>query len=710
MSTPKSLLRAGIAAAILTAVLTIMLLPSLHWRAQVCWMKLSGQLPQIRMSDLMSMLAPTSDIALARLIDTRNPYSVIKNPRTSDADTRSGRQMFAQRCASCHGDGGQGGGVGPSLRQVALKHGRSDWAIYSVIRDGVASTSMPAHDYPAESVWRLVAYVQSLPTETGSPAVAPAAGDGPAFAPLPYAELAAAQVTGDDWLTYSGTYSGQRHSRLGQINPDNVALLRPAWLFQVNRTDGMKVDCTPLVRRGRMFITSPSGSAYALDAASGRLIWRHDRRPPTAGPAWSGALNRGAAMLDDRLFVGTGDGKLIALSADTGAVQWIVDAADPRDARQVTSAPLAINGMVVVGTGGANGRASIAAFDSKTGRERWRFFTIPAPGEPHADSWAGMSARNGGAAAWMTGSYDPESDLVYWGVGNPAPDYNAQDRAGDNLYSNSIVALRGATGQLMWHFQFTPGDDHDWDAAQVPVLAMPDWPGEVPAQLLLPNRNGFFYRLDRRNGGFIQAVPFVRQNWARAISASGRPARLAPADPEGRGILTWPSNVGATNWWPPSFDPALGYLFVPAIERGQVFFPAGPGQDPGPRNFPSVTGRPHQTRIKALDARTGNTLWEHTFGPRLDKAATGGLLSTASGLVFGGDLDRIVALRSTTGEKLWEYNAGGQVTAAPITYGVNGKQYFAVVAGSVFMAFTLPENSGTANRVATAPLSPQRGN
>ena len=663
---------------------------SLNWRARVITSKLSGQLPDVRVSDLAVMMAPGSLYALERLADTGNPFAIIKNPFAGADDVARGRKMFLNECSNCHGDSGQGGPGAPSLQSAELKHGRSDWSVFTTILRGVPSTAMSAHEYPRDDLWRLVAFVQSLAPSTVAEKGAALAHVRPAVAHVTYTELAATNPAASNWPTYSGDYSGSRHSSLEQITPDNVSSLTPKWLYQLDGAPGQKIECTPVVHEGHMYVTTPSGSVIALDAATGGLSWRYDRLPQGESPGWAGAINRGVALLDDRVYVGTRDAKLIALSAATGKVLWLVDAAEPKEKRHISSAPLALDGLVLIGTSGAYGRGSIAAFNAATGKEMWRFYTIPKPGETGGDSWAGESWREGGAPAWMTGAYDPVKDIVYWGVGNPAPDYNTAMRPGDNLYSNSLLALRGKTGQLLWHFQFTPGDDHDWDSAQTPIVARLGAPEDAATQVLFPNRNGFYYHLDGRNGKLVAAKAFVFQNWAKGIDDNGRPIKTQRPDEGARGILTYPSNVGATNWWPPSLDVRRGLVFVPAIERSQIFFPATPGHNPGPKNYPASSGQPHYTLVKALDAQTGDERWQYRFAPRHDKEETAGLLSTSSGLVFGGDLSMLVALRSTSGEALWRYNTGGQISAAPMSFSVQGRQYIAVAAGNVFMAFGLP--------------------
>ncbi len=691
---PKNSLISAIAFIVITCVAAVIFSPSLNWRMRAIGLKLLGNFPELLMSDLAIMLLPGSPFALDRLPETKNPFAVIKNPLKSAADVELGRGDFRKNCSTCHGDKGQGGVVAPSLQSVYLKHGRSDWAIFSTIRNGVPKTAMPAHNLSRDELWRLVAYVQSLAELDRSEPILVNTGYSRKIQSVSYQNITDSETGSRNWMTYSGSYSGARHSLLEQISPKNVNSIVPKWIFQFESGQESRIECTPLVHEGRMYLTSANGDVLALDAATGEKIWSFSRRPSSGGLGWAGGVNRGVALLGEHVFVGTADGKLIALSIATGKVVWEVEAAEPFSKRSISAAPLAINELVLIGTAGSFGRGSIAAFDARTGKEKWRFFTIPLASELHGDSWAGKSGLTGGAAAWMTGSYDPSRDIVYWGTGNPAPDYNKLLRLGDNLYSNSVLALQGASGKLLWHFQFTPGDDHDWDSAQVPVLASLDRTRHGGEQLLTPNRNGFFYSLDRSTGKFNFAQAYVFQNWAKLIDKNGRPVLVEHGREAARGVLSFPGSGGGTNWYPPSFDGGRGLFFIPAQERSQIFFPGTPEQNPGPKNFPADSGKPHYTLIKAVDARTGSEVWKHQFPMRMDKEGTSGLLSTASGLVFGANLSTFLALRSDNGEKLWEFSTGGQISAAPMTYSVAGKQFVAIAAGNTLMAFGLAQTAG----------------
>jgi len=407
----------------------------------------------------------------------------------------------------------------------------------------------------------------------------------------------------------------------------------------------------------------------------------------------SQAVNRGVAILDNRLFVGTWDSRLIALSASDGKQLWETRVESPR--YWISAAPLAYRDLVVIGTGSKEGRGVLRAYDATTGSQRWSFDAIPPPGAPNHDTWPGDSWVKGGAPTWMTGTYDPESDLLFWGIGNPRPDYDASARRGDNLYSNSVVALKGSTGELVWHFQFTPGDDHDWDSNQIPVLADIETRVGTRKLLLLANRNGFYYVLERDTGRLVRAAPFAQQNWTQGIDAKGRPIPLPAHAVQAKGQMTYPSNVGATNWWPPSFDPQLGLFFVPVLEQGAVFFPTA-------HSTPIGTKQPYYTALRALDALTGELKWERRHPLRREGNVVGGILSTESGVLFGGDAHLFFALNSRTGESLWSVQTGGRIHAAPITYEVDGQQYVTIAAQKNLLTFALPaEPSAQAKKIET---------
>jgi alcohol dehydrogenase (cytochrome c) len=500
---------------------------------------------------------------------------------------------------------------------------------------------------------------------------------------------------GSRWLTFGGNYTNQRHSPLTQITPANVTRLVPQWVFQTD-TPG-RFETTPLVRDNVLYVTGPLNVAWAIDARTGREIWRYKRElPPTGGlTACCGLVNRGFGVLGDRLFMTTLDAHLLALDMKTGAVVWDATLEDFSKGYASTIAPLVVKDKVIVGVaGGEYGiRGFIDAYDAKTGKRAWRFYTIPGPGEPGHDTWAGDSWQRGGASVWVTGAYDPDLNLVYYGIGNPGPDYHSESRKGDNLYSDSLVALDPDTGTLRWHYQFTPHDLHDWDATEVPVLADLTIAGQPRKVVMLANRNGFFYTLDRTNGKLIVGKPYVVTTWAKEIGADGRPVILPGYVPDEKGALTCPDVTGATNFWPPSYDPSQHLFFVNAREVCATYYAWKQEYVPGER----YTGGAGQRAtgpdmrafgaLRAIDPATGERRWEFQY----ISPSTAGVLTTASGLVFSGDAEgNFLAFDSHAGKLLWRFQMGSALHGtSPVTYMLDGRQQLLVPAGGTLTAWAL---------------------
>ena len=684
-----------LAVAVPVAVVGAMMISAhVRWRAQVVLLYLTGQIADIGLKPLLVYMMPGSDQYLRPLIESHNPYAVIRNVKTTPADIQAGAQLFRSQCAACHAPDGSGGVGGPALRGRTFKHGESDWAVYRVVRFGVPSTAMRPHPLPETELWQVVAFLRSL-TASDSSSGADGRGAGRSLGVnVSYDELAATREPAEDWLTYSGSYWSSRHSALRQIDRDNVHQLALRWIHEF---DGQPttIEVTPIVRRGIMFVTEPPGRVTALDATTGREIWTyaHNVSRESLGGEFGAAANRGVAILNDKVFFGTVDARLIALSAATGALQWEVAVAPDPTRYAISAAPLAYRDLVVTGVATPDmirgGQGFIAAYDANSGTERWRFTTIPKPGEPGGETWAGNSGREGGAPTWLTGSYDPELDLLIWGVGNPKPVFDAAARRGDNLYTNSAVALRGSTGALVWHFQFTPADDHDWDANQIPVLADQKTAQGTEKRVLWANRNGFYYVLDRVSGKYLTAAPFAHETWTDSLDQQGRPTPLSDSSRHREGFVLYPGSVGATNWWSPSFDPALNLMFVPVLEQGMVYFTSGPSP-PAP-----VGGRAFYTAVRALDAFTGKQVWEHRREPRQVNNVMGGVLSTNGGIVFGGDQGTFFALDSRTGKPLWSVETDGAIRAAPVTFLAGGEQFVAIAAGRNLLTFALPKSRHT---------------
>lgn len=512
---------------------------------------------------------------------------------------------------------------------------------------------------------------------------------------------AAAQVTPErlqapraepgNWLTYSGDLGGQRYSPLREITPVNVGILRPAWIYQATTTGQMQTS--PVVVDGVMYLTEFQGHVTALDARSGRVLWRYGQMLPekllTLG---FGPTNRGVAIIDSTLFVGAPDARLVALDARSGAVRWIAPVADNAAGYAITAAPLAVGQLVIVGISGAEAgiRGFIDAYDARTGERRWRFHTIPGAGEPGVETWGGESWKTGGGSTWVTGTYDPELDLIYWGTGNPGPLWNGDDRPGDNLYTCSLVALDARTGKLRWHFQFTPHDTHDWDATEIPMLLDAPVQGKPRKLVTMANRNGFYYVLDRITGAYLSGTPFIRQSWASGLDPAGRPLVLPHSEPTTEGTDVTPNLHGATNWFSPSYSPRTGLFYVAARQMSSRYFKYPVSYTPG-RYFlgggeSEFGGDSAQGAVKALDPVSGQERWSFPlFSP-----PWAGLLSTGGGLVFGGSNEGVFfALSATTGKPLWHFQTGAVINANPVSFAVGGKQYVAIASGSTLQVFSL---------------------
>ncbi|MCM3879715.1 MAG: PQQ-binding-like beta-propeller repeat protein, partial [Vicinamibacterales bacterium] len=523
-----------------------------------------------------------------------------------------------------------------------------------------------------------------------------------------------------DWPTYHGRLDGNRHSTLAQITPANAGRLSLQWVYSMR---AFNIETTPLVVDGVMYATGPN-QVSALDARSGREIWRYSRprTPGLRGDAASG-LNRGVALLGDRVFFVTDDARLLALSRLNGALLWEV--LMPENRQQPyggTMAPLVVGDLVIAGVSGADEgiRGFLAAYKAATGEQAWRFWTVPAPGEPGSETWRGSAMGEGGGSTWLAGTYDPESGVLYWPTGNPWPDTDASEREGDNLYTNCILALDVKTGKLLWHYQTTPADLHDWDAQEPPVLVDTRYQGQNRKLLLQANRNGFFYVLDRTNGKVLFAKPFVNKlTWASGIGPDGRPQLLPGNTPTPQGTVTCPAIRGATNWMSTSFNPATRMFYVMASEicgtyRSTSFGPAaraaaaargagapargaGPADGAGRAGFTPANGfngggagAGGQQFLRALDIETGKVMWEIPQTGTSNNYA--GTLTTESGLLFyGASSGEFSAVDAKTGRHLWAFETQEPWKASPMTYMVDGRQYVAIAAGANILSFALPK-------------------
>ncbi|MEO8257967.1 MAG: PQQ-binding-like beta-propeller repeat protein [Acidobacteriota bacterium] len=629
----------------------------------------------------------------------------------------SGRQVFVGRCAGCHGSDGNGGELGPGI--ATRVPSRSDQDLATLFRQGVPAAGMPAFANLTETEVRdLTGYLRTLKPRNGSGPVRTTvalAGGRPLAGLILNQSTDDLQLLGDDrrihllrksgqeyravtsqadWPSYNGQTSGSRYSPLTQITKENASRLAPKWMFSLPNTARLQV--TPVVADGVMYVTS-ANECYALDAGSGREIW-HYQRARTKGLAGNaaGGVNRGVGVAGDRVFMLTDHAHVIALNRSTGALLWETEMADWRQNYNATGAPLPVGDLVVTGvSGGDEGvRGFVAAFDQATGREVWRFWTVPRPGEPGSETWQGKGIAHPGGTTWMTGAYDAALDTVYWPVGNPGPDLIGDDRLGDNLYTDSIIALEAKTGRLKWHFQFTPHDVWDYDAQEPTALVDTVWQGRPRKLLIQANRNGFFYVLDRTDGAFLFGTQYVKNvTWASGLTPAGKPIKVPNMEPSLEGKRVCPSLDGASNWYSASFNPTTNLYYVQTNDKCGIFtrtpmeWEAGKGFMGG--SFRPAPDEPARRVLRALDIQTGKAVWE------LPQTGTvnswGGTLSTAGGVViFGEDSGALMAADAATGKPLWSFQTSQLWKASPMTYLFDNKQFVAVAAGSNIIAFGLP--------------------
>jgi alcohol dehydrogenase (cytochrome c) len=632
-----------------------------------------------------------------------------------------GQRIYESSCARCHGGNATGGESGPNI--VARLEARNDTDLAAFIRAGRPGNGMPAFDLSAQDMSALVAHLRSLtPTSrTQAPAVTRKTvqlTSGQSLAGRVLSEgigelqlqtddrkihlLRAAansryrEVTSQrDWPTYHGEPGGNRYTTLTQIDKGNVAKLAPRWVFPMANVT--QVENTPLVVEGIMYVSN-ANEVYALDAGSGRQIWRY-QRPRTRGLAGNAAIgfNRGVAQSGERLFMLTDNAHLISLNRLNGELLWETEMADWRQNYNGTSAPLVVGNLVISGhAGGDEGvRGFVAAYDASTGKEAWRFWTVPKPGEPGSETWKGNSLEHAAGATWMTGTYDPQLDLVYWPVGNPGADFYGDDREGDNLYTDSVVALEAKTGKLRWYFQFTPHDIHDWDAQEPPVLVDTNWQGQPRKLILQANRNGFFYVLDRSTGQLLLAKQFLKKlNWATGIDAKGRPILNDLKEVNGETYVC-PGFQGGTNWFSTSFNPSTGFYYFQALERCNIFVKRKMEWEQG-KGFMGGAARPapgetFEKSLRAINIQTGEIVFDI---PQVSGSSTasGGVISTASGLVFFAENSgAFMAADAKDGKVLWQFPTNQTWKASPMTYMFDNKQYIAIAAGTSIMAFALPD-------------------
>jgi alcohol dehydrogenase (cytochrome c) len=626
----------------------------------------------------------------------------------------AGQTLFERRCGACHGADGGGGEMGPAIATRLSK--LDERQLTKLIREGLPAKGMPPTPVTGDQMAALLKFLRTIQrdapptirltvqTTDGRTLEGEVIGQG--FEDLQLrtgkGQVHLLRRSGDrfrpvtsevDWPTYNGDPRGNRYTALTQINADTVARLAPTWMFSIR--DAGQLQVTPVVVGGIMYVTSRN-ECFALDAGSGRQIW-HYKRPRTLGVT-QGSANRGVGVAGDRVFMLTDHAHLIALDRLTGELLWDTQLDDWRKNYSASSAPLPAGNLVISGVSGGEHGANgfVTAHDQETGRPVWRFWTVPKPGEPGSETWQGTDIEHGGAPTWFTGSYDPELDTVYWPTGNPSKEYSGDDRKGDNLYANSILALDRKTGKLKWYYQFIPHDLWDWDATQTSVLIDAAWQGRPRKLLLHASRNGFFYVFDRENGALLLSKPFVRNlTWASGIGADGRPIKLPNQDPSEAGTRVCPSQDGATNWFSPSFNPATGLYYVQTFEKCGVYTKRAQGPWESGKSYLGGSHRiapdPRPQRIlRAIDIQTGAIAWELPQPGPAD--SWGGTLATASGLVIvGEDGGGLMAVEAQSGKPLSIFQTNQTWKASPMTYMFDGRQHIAVAAGSSIIAFALQE-------------------
>jgi alcohol dehydrogenase (cytochrome c) len=665
------------------------------WNSLVCRARLymqhaSGEAPELGWRELWELTRPGRGFYCVegRSVAGSFWYSSV----ATDDDRAAGALTFRERCSLCHGMDGAGSPSAPSLTRSEYNHGDSDLAVYEVLKHGIPGTAMRSAELPTLSLLQLTAYLKSLQAVSSEdpkpekPRLAIQVSDD---------RLRAAGSNPDEWLMYSGSYNGWRHTSLAEITPPHVSQTSMRWVKQFDISNS-SIEATPLVIDGVIFMVPDVGHVVALEAKTGAVIWEYKQNVPRNLPIPDfGPVNRGLAALGSTLFLGKLDGYLVALNANNGKVVWQTLVASPADNFTINGAPLVVNHSVVVGvSGGEFGvRGFLAAYDVSTGQQQWRFNTIPGPGEAGHETWENDAWKWGGGGTWITGSYDPSTDLLYWGVGNPSPVFSGDGRPGDNLFTDSVIALHASTGSLAWHFQFTPHDEQDRDAAQTPVLADLPIKGEVRKAICWPNRNGFYYVLDRLTGEFLAGAPFVELNWAKGLTSTGRPILSESVDASTEERLIKPGISGGTNWQNPAFDPIRKTIFIPANESRSLFtkLPANSvirGEHGAVYGSGMSQDNPDIHKVIALDAATGTQKWQYQAPDETGLAGgQGGLLSTAGGLVFGSSGGVLFALDAETGHEVWRRSLGGNTKSPPISFTVDGRQVVLVAAGRALFAF-----------------------
>jgi alcohol dehydrogenase (cytochrome c) len=658
------------------------------WRVAIFGRKAAGGIPGLSWGELWQMMSHQGGFGMEKTAheEVRLDAS-LSNGYDTDEDHQAASQTFRAKCANCHGNNGVGAETGPPLNQPILKYDDSDLAIYEILRDGIPNTAMVAASLSLKQRWQLVGFLRQMQIHE----IGLGANKIPLSIQVNSESLRKNESKPDEWLTYSGTLDGRRYTPLMQITSTNASRLRLLWVHKFENAAAV-VEATPIVGGGVIFQTVPPSDVVAMDAKTGRTVWRYHRPISSDILNCCGRASQGLAALDNDVFLTTPDGFLVCINANNGRVVWQTQVARPSEGYSMTLAPLTVTRSVVVGVSRRDDgtRGFVAAYEAETGKHLWQFDTAYGAEESATNTRTDMS-KSGGGSTWVTGSYDPSLDLIYWGVGGPSPDPSAATHPAHELFTDSIIALHASTGKPAWYFPFTPHDEHHWDSLQTPILADLSMGGSTRKVVCWASRNGFYYVLDRASGKLLAITPFVS---ARRLDSHGRPVLAADAnDPAAGGPLTKPGIGGATTFASAAFDPEKGWLFVPAVETAPAVANGTSTSLENKVNYTTSTRSFFAAEtpvLRALDVASGAMKWEY-FSPRLPNQTYNfsGLLATRGALVFGASDGTLFAVDSTTGREVWRADLGGDTRAAPISFTVDGSQVIAVSAGRALFLFGL---------------------